>query len=196
MSGPITSALRMRARRMCNCLNRHWEITDAMGRRQEVKGPGVVGKQPVLRPGESFEYTSGTPLSTPFGHYGRHVSDGNDHHWRTVHGGHSCFFVGQPAPADPAALKGKSYGYGCCRSTASARIFCQNGNGRLGRVKTINGNIRPGTAKGHADLEKHLPSVIGEEAAAKLLEVIGAPQRNNIVSLALARPSQSSPNTP
>ncbi len=48
-------------------MNRHWEITDAMGRRQEVKGAGVVGKQPVLEPGESFEYTSGTPLSTPSG---------------------------------------------------------------------------------------------------------------------------------
>ena len=48
-------------------MNRHWEITDAMGRRQEVKGAGVVGKQPVLQPGESFEYTSGTPLSTPSG---------------------------------------------------------------------------------------------------------------------------------
>jgi ApaG protein len=47
--------------------NRHWQITDALGRRQEVHGSGVVGKQPVLRPGESFEYTSGTPLTTPSG---------------------------------------------------------------------------------------------------------------------------------
>src|SRR5678815_2335297 len=39
---------------------RHWRITDALGRRQEVRGAGVVGKQPVLKPGESFEYTSGT----------------------------------------------------------------------------------------------------------------------------------------
>jgi ApaG protein len=46
---------------------RHWHITDAMGRRQEVRGPGVVGKQPVLKPGESFEYTSGVPLPTPSG---------------------------------------------------------------------------------------------------------------------------------
>ena len=46
---------------------RHWRITDANGRRQEVKGPGVVGKQPVLKPGESFEYTSGVPLPTPSG---------------------------------------------------------------------------------------------------------------------------------
>src|SRR5436309_14592375 len=46
---------------------RHWSITDAMGRRQEVRGAGVVGKQPVLKPGESFEYTSGVPLPTPSG---------------------------------------------------------------------------------------------------------------------------------
>src|SRR5690348_14425958 len=44
---------------------RHWRITDGMGRVQEVRGPGVVGEQPVLAPGQSFEYTSGTPLSTP-----------------------------------------------------------------------------------------------------------------------------------
>lgn len=46
---------------------RHWRITDARGRTQEVRGDGVVGEQPVLRPGESFEYTSGTPLPTPSG---------------------------------------------------------------------------------------------------------------------------------
>lgn len=46
---------------------RHWRITDGLGRMQEVRGPGVVGEQPVLKPGESFEYTSGTPLTTPSG---------------------------------------------------------------------------------------------------------------------------------
>ena len=46
---------------------RHWRITDASGRRQEVRGPGVVGEEPVLRSGESFEYTSGVPLQTPSG---------------------------------------------------------------------------------------------------------------------------------
>ncbi len=46
---------------------RHWSITDACGRVQEVRGPGVVGEQPVLAPGDSFEYTSGTPLGTPSG---------------------------------------------------------------------------------------------------------------------------------
>jgi len=46
---------------------RHWRITDAGGRRQEVRGPGVVGEEPVLKSGESFEYTSGVPLQTPSG---------------------------------------------------------------------------------------------------------------------------------
>ena len=46
---------------------RHWRITDGLGQVHEVRGPGVVGEQPVLGPGESFEYTSGTPLKTPSG---------------------------------------------------------------------------------------------------------------------------------
>jgi ApaG protein len=46
---------------------RYWRITDNQGRVQEVRGPGVVGEQPVLGPGESFEYTSGAPLATPSG---------------------------------------------------------------------------------------------------------------------------------
>ena len=48
-------------------ISRHWRITDSLGRTMEVRGPGVVGKQPVLRPGERFEYTSGTPLTTSSG---------------------------------------------------------------------------------------------------------------------------------
>ena len=48
-------------------LNRHWVITDANGEVQEVRGEGVVGEQPYLRPGESFRYTSGTVLATPVG---------------------------------------------------------------------------------------------------------------------------------
>jgi ApaG protein len=47
--------------------NRYWRITDALGRVQEVRGAGVVGEQPLLKPGQSFEYTSGTPLPTPSG---------------------------------------------------------------------------------------------------------------------------------
>ena len=48
-------------------LRRTWQITDARGRTQHVHGAGVVGEQPLLEPGESFEYTSGTPLDTPSG---------------------------------------------------------------------------------------------------------------------------------
>jgi ApaG protein len=48
-------------------LARHWIITDADGEVEEVRGDGVVGEQPVLRPGEAFQYTSGCPLPTPVG---------------------------------------------------------------------------------------------------------------------------------
>lgn len=51
-------------------LNRHWMITNSRGELNEVKGPGVVGEQPVLKPGESFEYSSGAPLNTPWGMMG------------------------------------------------------------------------------------------------------------------------------
>lgn len=56
-SGPETVQLK----------TRHWIITDGTGRSQEVRGEGVVGEQPVLEPGERFEYTSGVPLQTPSG---------------------------------------------------------------------------------------------------------------------------------
>src|SRR6188474_557336 len=46
---------------------RHWRITDATGRTEEMRGPGVVGQTPVLAPGASFRYTSGCPLATPSG---------------------------------------------------------------------------------------------------------------------------------
>ncbi|MAF49682.1 MAG: Co2+/Mg2+ efflux protein ApaG [Rhodospirillales bacterium] len=48
-------------------LRRHWHITDSQGRKEEVRGEGVIGEQPILEPGEMFEYTSGAPLSTPSG---------------------------------------------------------------------------------------------------------------------------------
>jgi ApaG protein len=48
-------------------MTRHWIITDANGKTEEVRGAGVVGKQPVLKPGETFSYTSGCPLPTPSG---------------------------------------------------------------------------------------------------------------------------------
>jgi ApaG protein len=56
-----------RGRETVQLLRRYWRITDGLGRVQEVRGAGVVGEQPVLEPGESFEYTSGTPLATPSG---------------------------------------------------------------------------------------------------------------------------------
>lgn len=61
-------------------LGRHWKITDANGGVQEVKGAGVVGEQPELEPGDSYEYTSGTPLVTPsgimMGRYEMRAADG------------------------------------------------------------------------------------------------------------------------
>ena len=56
-----------RGRVTVQLLRRTWRITDAHGRMQVVQGAGVVGEQPVLEPGESFEYTSGTPLETSSG---------------------------------------------------------------------------------------------------------------------------------
>ena len=57
-------------RETVHLLSRHWMITNARGELTEVKGPGVVGEQPVLKPGERFEYTSGAPLDTPSGMMG------------------------------------------------------------------------------------------------------------------------------
>lgn len=61
-------------------LNRHWIVTDANGKVQEVRGAGVVGEQPHLAPGESFRYTSGTQIATPVGSmhgsYGMLADDG------------------------------------------------------------------------------------------------------------------------
>jgi len=48
-------------------ITRSWQIADAHGQIQDVNGPGVVGEQPILSPGQSFRYTSGAPLSTPSG---------------------------------------------------------------------------------------------------------------------------------
>ena len=48
-------------------LSRYWRITDGAGRVEEVRGPGVVGEQPELNPGDTYNYTSGCPLSTPSG---------------------------------------------------------------------------------------------------------------------------------
>lgn len=67
-------------------LSRHWIITDANNRVQEVKGKGVIGEQPYLRPGESFQYTSGTMMETPVGSMQgtyQMVAD-DDHHFDAI----------------------------------------------------------------------------------------------------------------
>jgi len=62
-------------------ISRHWIITDANNRTQEVKGKGVIGEQPYLKPGESFEYTSGTMMETPVGSMqGSYQMIANDEH--------------------------------------------------------------------------------------------------------------------
>lgn len=55
-------------------LKRHWKITDSTGLTQEVKGEGVVGEQPILKPKSQYEYTSGVPLQTPTGFMGGHYN--------------------------------------------------------------------------------------------------------------------------
>src|SRR5712671_8139640 len=62
-----TITLSNKGRETVQLKTRHWRITDALGRLQEVRGAGVVGEEPVLKPGQDFEYTSGVPLPTPSG---------------------------------------------------------------------------------------------------------------------------------
>lgn len=62
-----TVQLRNAGRVPARLLTRHWMITDANGRVQEVRGDGVIGEQPWMRPGDRFEYTSGAVLETPVG---------------------------------------------------------------------------------------------------------------------------------
>ncbi len=62
-----TVTIRNEGTRVATLRTRHWVITDATGKVEEVRGEGVVGKQPRLEPGESFEYTSWAMLKTPFG---------------------------------------------------------------------------------------------------------------------------------
>jgi ApaG protein len=59
--------IRNESERTVQLVSRHWVITDGNGRVEEVRGPGVVGKQPVLAPGEIFRYSSGCPLTTDVG---------------------------------------------------------------------------------------------------------------------------------
>ena len=89
-------------------LTRHWIITDGTGHVEEVRGPGVVGQQPRLRPGESFKYTSGCPLSTPFGvmegTYQMVSADGEQFDARiapfTLSEPYTCLLYTSPSPRD------------------------------------------------------------------------------------------------
>ena len=75
-----TITIENRGTQAARLLDRHWIITDANGQIQDVRGQGVVGEQPYLRPGEVFRYTSGavlpTPLGSMHGHYGLIGDDG------------------------------------------------------------------------------------------------------------------------
>ena len=62
-----TIAITNRGKQTVQLMTRYWRITDALGRVQEVRGAGVVGEQPRLAPGDSYEYTSSVPLPTPSG---------------------------------------------------------------------------------------------------------------------------------
>lgn len=62
-----TIRLRNESDETLQLLSRHWVIRNGTGRVEEVRGPGVVGEQPVLEPGDEYEYTSGCPLDTPMG---------------------------------------------------------------------------------------------------------------------------------
>lgn len=62
-----TITLRNNGKQNCQLISRHWVIRDGLGREEHVVGDGVVGKQPVIRPGESYSYRSGCPLATPTG---------------------------------------------------------------------------------------------------------------------------------
>ena len=79
---------------------RHWRITDAMGRLQEVKGAGVVGEEPVLKSGQSFEYTSGVPLPTPSGFmtgsYGMQTDNGEHFDVEIPTFSLDCSYGGEP----------------------------------------------------------------------------------------------------
>lgn len=69
------------SKRAVQLIHRYWNITDENGQVDEVTGPGVIGEQPVLNPGDSYEYSSGCPLDTPsgvmFGHYDMKTEDGH-----------------------------------------------------------------------------------------------------------------------
>jgi ApaG protein len=67
MSGPIASRSSIIQRTRCSLVARYWRIVDENGHVEEVRGPGVVGEQPILGPDDSYQYVSGCPLMTPSG---------------------------------------------------------------------------------------------------------------------------------
>ncbi len=69
-------------------MTRYWHITDQNGQVDEVAGPGVIGEQPVLRPGDTYEYSSGCPLETPVRHHVRPLPHGGGQ-WRGLRRRHS-----------------------------------------------------------------------------------------------------------
>lgn len=89
-----------RSRETVRLINREWSITDAAGQRQEIQGAGVVGQQPLLRPGERFQYTSAAPLRGPSG-----VMVGRYEMERAITG--ERFFIAIPAFALDSPLQSK-----------------------------------------------------------------------------------------
>ena len=86
-------------------LRRTWHITDAHGRTQTVKGAGVIGQQPVLEPGEIFEYTSGTPLETASGFMVGRLPHGAGRFRRDLRRGDPRLQPGQPPPGATACTE-------------------------------------------------------------------------------------------
>ena len=84
--------------------SRHWRITDADGHTEEVRGPGVVGETPVLKPGTNFRYTSGCPARHAVGHHGRQLPD-DDGDGRAVQRRHPRVLARQPARQAQPQLK-------------------------------------------------------------------------------------------
>ena len=90
-------------------ISRHWVISDALGHTEEVKGLGVVGQQPLLKPGESFQYTSGCRLRTPTG---------------TMHGSYHCVAEDGEAFAAPIAMfLLEAVATGACGQSLGGRVL-------------------------------------------------------------------------
>ena len=109
---------------------RHWRITDATGRTEEVRGPGVVGQTPVLEPGASFRYTSGCPLDDAVGHHGGQLPD-DDGGGRAHRRGGAGLLARQPAHHAQPELKDADE-----RTTSARRRSCWRGSSPSTRPAT------------------------------------------------------------